>query len=798
MNYTIKELNKYGVKIADQDIENGLIQLGHEVEEVLDLNIPGLVVGQVIECDKHPNSDKLSLTKVDTGTATVQIVCGAPNVRTGLKVIVATEGTYIPALNLTIAPVELRGEASNGMLCSLSELGLEKSVLNSKDIEGICELPSDAPVGTPACEYLGLDDKILDVSLTADRGDCQNYAGVVNDLKALINNQARFAEFKFEGNLWAADAPVYQTEKQVACNVLATNTIYYSTQLIENVTITDSSIFEQIFLMKNGVKPQNNIVDNSNYGLLTYGIPTHAFDADKIVGTITVTKTTEAESFVGLDGNEYNLNTDTLVIRDEEKIVAVAGVMGSDATKITDQTTNVLFELAIFDPTEVRLAAKELGFKTDASIRYEKGVNYDAINVTRKMLVANFGGEANTPYIGCDQNHNFHEITLEFAAIKRVLGIDIDQEVVKSILADLMFTVKSETDTEITYIIPAHRHDVHFANDLVEEVIRVYGIDQIEISDHLPSFNKITNIHDNTSLIIERKLEAAMLANGMSQVVTYSLISEDKLALFNTNPQPAVKLAYPISNERSVYRQSLINSLVETAKYNLDRQMTHSCIFEIADTYTQDGEKIIQKRLVSGLLTGLKENMYLGAKRKFDFYDLKSMLVNGLNELVSDVKFEAVDLQLDELNKYATANVYVGDELLGYIATVHPAFVKKAKHPIFVFELDFDKIVTLSSLKSDYMPVTNAPAMDRDLTITTPEEVTYGQLSKVLDGVKYIDEVKLIDIYAGENIERGFKAFTVNIRFAINGQTLTSEMVEVEVEKIITNINNSGYKFKEM
>lgn len=795
MNYTINELRKYGVKLSDSDIENGLIQLGHEVEEVQDLNVEGLVVGEVVECAAHPDSDKLSLTKVNTGTETVQIVCGAPNVRTGLKVIVATEGTYIPAIDLTIKPVKLRGEESNGMLCSLAELGLPKSVLNNKDIDGICELPENSPVGESACSYLGLDDKIMDVSLTADRGDCQNYAGVVNDLKALSNNQEQFADCKFENNLWTSETPVYEGSNQVVANVAADQTIFYSTQLIEGVTITDSTIFEQIFLMKNGIKPQNNIVDNSNYGLLTYGIPTHTFDADKIEGQITVTKTTTEEPFIGLDGNEYKLAADTLVIRDDAKIVAVAGVMGSDATKITTDTTNVLFEVAIFDPSEVRLAAKQLGFKTDASIRYEKGVNYGAIDVTRKMLVNNFGGNASEPFIAVDKGHKSHSIKLEQASIKRVLGIDIDFDIVKSILNDLLFEIESEDETSVTYTVPTHRHDVDFENDLVEEVIRVYGIDNIEISDHLPSFNKIKNIHDNTNLIVERKLENAMLASGMNQVVTYSLTSNDKLNLFNTDLGQVVELSYPISNERCVYRQSLVNSLIETAKYNLDRQQTSSSIFEIADTYRTVGTEIEQKRLVSGLLTGSNEDMYLGAKRNFDFYDLKAMLENGLAALDIDLRFEATDLGLDELNKYATANVYAGEELLGFIATVHPAFVKKAKYPIFVFELSFDKLVELANLTTDYKPVTNAPAVDRDFTITVSEDVTYGELVSILDDVKYISDVKLVDIYAGEHIEAGMKACTIKIRFAINGQTLTSEMVDEQANKIIENINNKGYKF---
>lgn len=794
MNCTINELRKYGVKLSDNDIIEGLIQLGHEVEEVTDMNIEGLVIGEVVECDAHPDSEKLSLTKVNIGSEQIQIVCGAPNVRKGLKVIVATLNTYIPTLDLEIKPVKLRGEASNGMLCSLAELGLSKSVLNQKDIDGICELPSDAPVGMSACEYLGLNDKILDISLTADRGDCQNYAGLINDLKALSNNQETFTEFKFENNLWTSEKQNFVGEKQISANVLEETTIYYSTQVIENVNITDSSIFEQIFLMKNGIKPQNNVVDNTNYGLLTYGIPTHAYDADKIKSTVTVCKTTKEELFVGLDGNEYNLAKDTLVVKDEEKIIAVAGVMGSFETRVTKDTKNILFELAIFDSSLVRLGSKQLGFKTDASIRYEKGVNYGAIDVTRKMLVNNIGENANSEYVACDNTTKAKEIKLNFDSVKKVLGIDIEKNTIKSILKDLSFKALNEDEFSVLYQVPTHRHDIDFENDLIEEVIRVYGIDKIDISTHLASFNNIKPIQDNKDLIVERKLENAMLASGMSQVVTYSLTSEQELTKFTTNSLPPVKLAYPISNERCVYRQSLISNLIETAKYNLDRQMDHSCIFEIANTYTQENE-IVQKRLFSGLVTGRCEDVYMGSKRNFDFYDLKSMMSQGLLGVLENIHFEAVDLGLDELNKYATANVYCDNQLLGYIATVHPAYVKKAKYPIYVFELDFDQIVKCSKLTTDYKVVTNQPISERDFTMNVSKEVTYSQITSIIEGTKYVENIKLIDIYEGDQIEDGMKAVTIKVRFALEGQTLTNEMVSEDADLIIENIKNKGFKF---
>ncbi len=797
MNYTINELRKYGVKLEDKDIENGLIQLGHEVEETINMYTKGIVIGEVIECVKHPNSDKLSITKVNIGSEILQIVCGAPNVRVGLKVLTATNGVYIKELDLKIKEIKILDVSSNGMLCSLSELGLSKSVLNEKDTNGICELPIDSPIGADGCQYLGLDDKILDVSLTADRGDCQNYAGVVNDLKTLSNNQGSDDTYTFTSDILDCVKANYQTEQSQNITIEATKTKYYSTQLIKDVNVCESKLKEQIFLMKHGIKPQNSLVDNSNYGLLTYGIPTHVFDYDKITGQISVKYTSEGEKFIALDGNEYSLDAGTLVVCDELKIIAIAGVIGSFETKVTSETKNILFELAIFDPTDVRLAAKQIGFKTEASIRYEKGVNYDAINKVRNELVANFGGTAMNPQIAIATTPKNKQITLNFDTIKRVLGIEIKRELAKSILNDLKFIAADENEHQITYTVPTHRHDVDFENDLVEEIIRVYGIDKIEISDHLPSFNKTKKIHNNFKLLVERKIEDGFLSNGLSQVVTYSLTSEQKISKFNARNEAPVKLAYPLSNERALYRQSLVQSLIECAKYNFDRQMTSSTIFEIANTYYIEQDEIKERRLVAGLVSGIHEEEYLGVKRNFDFYDLKAIVEASLKEVNVAISLTAHDFQYDELNKYASAKISCGDVNLGYIATIHPNYVKKAKYPIHIFELDLDILCTLATLKPTYKQVTNAPSVERDYTITTNRSVTYDQVLKVLDGVLYISDVKLMDLYSGAHIASDKHAYTIKLKFEINGQTLTSEMIDAQANKIIDNIKLNNYQIQE-
>lgn len=794
MNYSINELRKYGVKLSEEQLVEGLINLGHEVEEVIDHSIKGLVIGEVLTCEPHPNSDKLSLTVVDLGTEQVQIVCGAPNVRAGLKVIVATVGTYFPHLDLEIKPTSIRDQVSNGMICSIGELGFNKRVLNDKDSAGICELPDQSPVGTDANSYLGIDDKILDVSLTADRGDCQNYMGIVGDLVAYTS--FNFPQMAFTNELTHEHELNFQGDIKRDIDVQALNTIYYSTQEITNVTVEESDIQTQIFLMKHGVKPQNNIVDFSNYCLLTFGIPTHTFDSDQVNGKVTVRKTSDKEQFVGLDGNTYDLVADTLVICDEEKIIALAGVMGSNQTKITSDTKNVLLELAIFDPTEVRLGAKNLGFKTEASIRYEKGVNYAAINHIRNYFLK-LKGDHHLPYVGIDNFKEKANVAIDYQRCNRVLGTNISSEEIKTILKLLNFNLVKEDQQSVVYAIPAHRHDIEFHNDLVEEVIRVYGIDKIVNAEVLTTFNRTTKITSDNSLRLNRIIEQNFLSYGLDQVVTYSLTSKDNCSLFTNQSHELVELMHPISNERVCYRQSLVNSLIETAKYNLARQQKQSAIFEIGDTYYLENGEVIQARKISGLVVGEFQNQYMGAKRKYDFYDLKAVLEVSLSQLVGNLEFKQVDLQIDNLNPYASSSVSVKGEYLGYIAAVAPSFIKKIKSPMFVFELDFNKILQLANEEYSYQPISDAPISERDITITTEDTVTFDQLLEVFDNVNYVNDVKLVEIYKGENIAANHQAYTLKIGFGLLGQTLTSQMVDEQVAILVENIKRNNYLFKE-
>lgn len=798
MYYSKQKINSANINLQTNEIAEYLIQLGHEVESYENYAIDGLKIGHVLSVEKHPEADKLQIVKVDIKTQTLQIVCGAPNIAVDQKVIVATIDTVLPAVGLTIKPVQLKGVESNGMICSISELGMPKSVLSNHDIDGIHVLDQDAPVGEDAAEYLGLNDIIFDVSLTADRGDCLNYKGIINDLGALYKyNQKIEWQASINDNLEVAAVDLIDNPYSIANEVEATS--YFSHRLCRNVKITESSIQNRLFLMKHGIKPQNNIVDLSAIAMLEYGIPTHMYDADKIVGGLVVKQTSQPEKFVALDGNQYDLEIGTLVISDQEKIVAIAGVMGSDATKITDQTTNVLMEVAVFNPVQTRISAKNLGFKTDASIRFEKGVDLastiQAYQFITEQLVAN---DCQLSVISEAIAHHIPTNTIEvkFASVKDILGISIEKDHVIEILTALNFKVLDKTNEKLELQIPSIRHDIKYENDIIEEIIRIYGINEIPVSELLLSMNKLSDSTPNLKVFVERFLEEKLLSSGLNQVVSYSLVNEDRLSHFLQSPKQPVKILSPLSKEREYFRQSIVSSLVDIAKYNLDRQQKEVKIFEIANIYEyRDQENINEDMKVAGLVTGEYQNYFKGAKRNYDFYDLKGV-VQSLFEKGKSLQFKPLTQDIKQLNPYAAADIVIDGKIIGFIGELVPTYVKKSKYPIFVFELNLDDMLQELNFEIDYQQISNAPTIERDLTFVAPVEKTYEQFQTIFEDIEYLQQYKLVDVYSGDKVASGMHAITINLMFAAD-RTLTSEEVETQVQKIIENARTNGYQFNQ-
>lgn len=805
MKITYNELKKLGITTELKKLEPMFFQLGHEVEEVIDKNINHLVIGKIAGIAPHPDSEKLQVCQVDIGTEMLQIVCGATNARLNLKVVVAVVGAKIG--ELTIEPIVLRGVDSSGMLCSLAELGYNKDNLNSVDYEGILELDSNAVIGENPLRFLELDDQILDIFLTANRGDCQSYRGLYNDLKALLNyNQQSNKHLSFD-NL---EANILKEEEFKDCSEQVTfqtnfeQTPFFSTQIIKNIKIQESEISKRNFLLKHGIKSQNNMTDISNEILLRWGIPSHIYDADLIKGNLVVKLTETSEEFIGLDEKEITIPVGTLVICDTEKIVAIAGVMGSNATKVTEQTTNILLEVAEFNPQNVFAASKVIGKKTESALRYEKKIDREVLSKVQKILVQQL------------VNHQLEEqiskievgplvttaseveidlpIGLNLENVTKILGIEIPTEEIIKILKALDFKVSEINQQRLEIKYPSYRNDLEIENDLIEEIIRVYNVDNISDAKSMSTFIPFEPIINNTTINFSKKIEQNLLRQHLNQTITYSLVSEDQVQKFGNDTQKAIKIMSPLSKDHHYYRQSLVPSLIEISKNNFAYQQKQTTFFELGNTYQNNGQELIEEIKVAGLVSGEKATNFLGNKTKYDFYDIKNIILNLMDDLGLDVEIKKFMTTPKELNPYSSGLIVVEGIEIGIIGEIVFDYYKKMKNKLYIFEFSIQKLEEISKNKQfKYQVVSNLPQIIRDLTFELDEQVTYEQVKAVFAGAKYIKEIKVMDIYQGEYLTAGKKKLTLKINFFDQEQTLTNEIVDVEIQKIFELSDQLGY-----
>lgn len=784
-----KELLKNNIDLAVEDLENSLVQLGHEVEAVETYANEKVVVGLVESVEKHPEADRLNICSVNVGeTENLQIVCGAPNVAANQLVPVAMVGAKFG--DFKIKKAKLRGVVSQGMICSLAELGLDKSVLTDSDTDGI-HVYDVAQIGQNAFTALTLEDNVLELALTANRGDCQSYTGVVRDLKALCNE-------KFTATTYNAVESTFTTNFQVE-NLDEASKLLSAVE-IKNVTAQASPMWLKIFLAKHKIKTQNVLVDLTNYVLLQTGIPMHAYDADKLSGSIKLTRLNAPEKFTALDESEYELKANDLVIMDEQKVVSLAAVMGSNETKITEETTNILVEVGVFDPVGVRKTATSIGKKTDASMRAEKGIDanmaMEAINLFVSELAKIMEIEVSNVVKSNAVELTTSEVSLRFIDVNRILGIEVSIDDVKSILANLSFETAAETKTDITVKVPSWRFDIHNDHDLIEEVIRIVGMQKVSVAEKLDTFVTKTKIITDEKIKIERELENLVLDSGLNQVVTYSLVNEKTLSEFNKNPLEKVELMMPLSKEHAVYRQSLVPSLMKVCEYNFARQMRTVNIFEIANTYRLVNDELVEEYFVSGLVAGVKNDYFALEKTMYDFYDAKAVVESILNYYNINYEIVKTNEQIAELNPYAHADVIVDGQVVGFIGKTHPNYYPKLKADIYVFELNLKLIEKMLVKTIAYKQVSTKPTIERDLTITTTTDVEYSAITSVLMDIKYLVDIQLKDVYAGDNIEAGHKATTFKLVFADDNATLQGEEIDQEFEKIYDQAEAKGFIIK--
>ncbi|WP_445612845.1 phenylalanine--tRNA ligase subunit beta [Geobacillus sp. YF-1] len=775
--------------ITAKELAERITKSGIEVErvEALDRGMKGIVIGHVLECEPHPNADKLRKCLVDLGEGEpVQIICGAPNVAKGQNVAVAKVGAVLPG-HFKIKRAKLRGEESNGMICSLQELGIETKVVPKAYADGIFVFPSDAPVGADALEWLGLHDEVLELSLTPNRADCLSMIGVAYEVAAILGRAVKLPEAVVKEN----DEMIHD---YISVRVEAPeDNPLYAGRIVKNVRIGPSPLWMQARLMAAGIRPHNNVVDITNYILLEYGQPLHAFDYDRLGSKeIVVRRANEGETIVTLDDVERKLTDNHLVITNGREPVALAGVMGGANSEVRDDTKTVFIEAAYFASPVIRQAVKDHGLRSEASTRFEKGIDpartKEALERAAALMTEYAGGEV---VGGIVEASTWKEepvvVTVTLERINGVLGTAMSKEEVAAILANLQFPFTEDTGT-FTVHVPSRRRDIAIEEDIIEEVARLYGY------DHLPATLPVAEAkpggltpYQAKRRRVRRYLEGA----GLFQAITYSLTSPDKAARFALETAEPIRLALPMSEERSVLRQSLIPHLLEAASYNRARQVENVALYEIGSVYLSRGENVqpAENERLAGVITGLwHAHLWQGEKKAADFYVTKGVL-DGLFDLLglSD-RISYRPAKRADLHPGRTAEIALDGTVIGFVGQLHPAVQKEYDlKETYVFELALSELLNAESEAIRYEPIPRFPSVVRDIALVVDDNIEAGALKQAIEeaGKPLLKDVALFDVYQGDRLPAGKKSLAFSLRYYDPERTLTDEEVTAVHERVL-------------
>lgn len=739
----------------------------------------GVVVGEVVECGQHPNADKLRVTKVNVGgDRLLDIVCGAPNCRQGLKVAVATVGAVLPG-DFKIKAAKLRGEPSEGMLCSFSELGV------SDDHNGIIELPADAPIGTDIREYLKLDDNTIEISVTPNRADCLGLLGVARDVAVV--NKLPLAEPEINAvAATIADTLPIRVDAVEACP-------RYLGRVVKGINVkAPTPLWMKEKLRRCGIRAIDAVVDVTNYVLLELGQPMHAFDLNRIDGGIVVRMAKEGETLVLLDGSEAKLNADTLVIADHNQALAMGGIFGGEHSGVNDDTQDVLLECAFFSPLSITGRARRHGLHTDASHRYERGVDpalqYKAMERATRLLVDICGGEVG-PVIDVTSEANLPKratITLRRSKLDRLIGHPIEDAQVSDILRRLGCEV-TEGQAQWTAVAPSWRFDMEIEEDLVEEVARVYGYNSIP--NRPVQAGLVMGVHREADLSLKR-VKTMLVDKGYQEVITYSFVDPKIQQLLHPGEENLI-LPNPISNDMSAMRLSLWSGLLTTVVYNQNRQQSRVRIFESGLRFVPDTQAdlgIRQDLMLAGAICGNRyEEHWDLARSTVDFYDLKGDLesVLDLTGKLSDIEFRAQ--ANPALHPGQSAAIYLAGECIGFIGVVHPELERKLdlNGRTLVFEILWSKLA--DRVVPEAQEISRFPANRRDIAVVVAENVPAADIlaecKKV--GANQIVGVNLFDVYRGKGVADGYKSLAISLILQDTGRTLEEEEMAATVAKCV-------------
>ncbi|MGE7779611.1 phenylalanine--tRNA ligase subunit beta [Peribacillus sp. NPDC097264] len=778
-------------ELADKITKSGIEVEGVEKKSE---GLKGIVIGHVLEREQHPNADKLNKCLVDIGAeAPVQIVCGAPNVDKGQKVAVATVGAVLPG-NFKIKKAKLRGEESHGMICSLQELGFESKIVSKDYATGIFVFPNDVEVGKDALEELGLSDEVLELGLTPNRSDALSMLGVAYEVGAILGRDVKWPVIeKEEATEKATDYINIKVEAK------EDNPLYIA-KIIKDVKVGPSPLWMQTRLMSAGIRPHNNVVDITNYILLEYGQPLHAFDYDRLGSKeIVIRKANEAEKIVTLDETERTLSPDHLVITNGTEPVAIAGVMGGVNSEVKNDTTTVIIESAYFAGTVVRKASKDHGLRSEASARFEKGVDPARVREAGEraaQLIAQYAG--GTILQGTAE---VDELTMEPAVISitlekinTLLGTDMSVSEVESIFKRLQFGVALDNET-FTITVPTRRGDITIEADLVEEAARLYGYDNIPAT--LP-VGAATPGQLTDYQMKRRKVRRTLEGAGLYQAVTYSLTSEDKAAQFALNARDSIRLAMPMSEERSQLRLSIVPQLLEVVKYNNARQLDSLALYEIGSVFfKKDNQELPEeKEHVAGVITGLWESQpWQGEKKSVDFYVAKGVIEAIFDTLGLTDQISYRQAEIKDMHPGRTAEVLLHGEVIGFIGQVHPTVQKDLDiKETYIFELSFKAMAEAEVAPIAYQTIPRYPSTTRDIALVVEQAAKAGDIQNIIleAGGKLLKEVSIFDLYEGEKMEEGKKSIAFSLKYFDPERTLTDEDITKAHEKVLAAVKEKA------
>lgn len=774
------------VKTLAEDMTN----VGNEYDEAGKLlNATKLVIGEVLECEEHPDSDHLHVCKVNVGNEVLNIVCGAPNVRKGLKVIVALDGAELPGG--TIKRGVIRGQESNGMLCSMLELGLEHKFADDVDKTGIHELPLDAPIGEDPIKYMGMDDEVIDFDLTANRGDLLSVLGMAYEIGAIYDKKVKDIDLTHGENK-------EDINNDFKVDVNTENCSIFLAKRVENIKIAESPGFIKSRLIASGIRPINNVVDISNYVMLETGQPLHFYDADTLKGKIEVRMASNGEKLFTLDGKERTLSDEDIVISDGERAIGLAGVMGGLDTEITDNTKNVLIEAAIFDGVKIRKTSKQI-LRSEASSRFEKGLDpnrtYMAIERACKLLEEYADGEVVGGIAKYDESDRANrDIEITFKKINDVLGMDIPKKDVLDVFRRLDFGVVingessnfAETEEQLKNVesvvvsVPRRRGDISIKEDLIEEVGRIYGVNNIV--GKLPEMPMKAGSYDKVTRGIRNKL----IDLGLNETLTYILVNDKEAKYFTKDDTEIVSLLDPMTEERNTLRHSILPSLLKVYEYNKARNNKDISVFEIGKAFYKKGEEYGENNKVAALISG---DFYLGVdnKKQADFYILKGLAEELLDYLGYANRYSFVikeDKMPEELHPGQSALISVNNDIVGIIGRVHPNLEKEN---VFVFEIDLDKLLDKKVGKMKYKEFSKFPSIKKDLAVVVDKDISSEEIGTWIKKAagSSLSNIDVFDVYTGKGIEENKKSIAYSLTFEKMDRTLTDEEINESLEKVV-------------